>query len=332
MPKKEEKILGIQYLRGIAALGVVFCHLGFSLTKYPVTSSIFNYGQYGVHLFFLISGFIVVYSLESTHYKPNQFLTFLLKRSIRIDPPYWTVIILYIFLGFFLNQLKSYHGITFTFNVEQLLAHIFYFIPFTNFPYYNHIFWTLCVEFQFYILIGLFYFLSNKWAYRVGFLILFVALSTIQFGYNDLIFCYSPIFATGISFLIFFKDRTWANAVLPITFLMVVAYKFGLPVCGLLSISCIVILIVNRSFRLLYFLGNISYSLYLTHSFVAEIVSGLIKRVPGDLLNQQILCFAIELFCAIAFACLFYVIIERPAVKFSKKFIYKKGFNSIMGL
>ncbi len=42
---KADKILSIQYLRGLAALGVVFCHFG-----------LFTDGQIGVSVFFLISG------------------------------------------------------------------------------------------------------------------------------------------------------------------------------------------------------------------------------------------------------------------------------------
>jgi peptidoglycan/LPS O-acetylase OafA/YrhL len=49
MPVKTEgKILSIQYLRGLAALGVVFCHYGSSLISYPKLSSFFNFGQTGV--------------------------------------------------------------------------------------------------------------------------------------------------------------------------------------------------------------------------------------------------------------------------------------------
>jgi len=115
----------------------------------------------GVLVFFFISGFIIVYSLEKSGSKPNQFFTFLIKRSIRIDPPYWAVIALYIALGFFLNNLSSYHGKHLELIPGQVIAHILYAVPLAEYQFYNHIFWTLSVEFQFYILIGLLYFLSD---------------------------------------------------------------------------------------------------------------------------------------------------------------------------
>ncbi|HEY4326156.1 MAG TPA: hypothetical protein VGN20_19370 [Mucilaginibacter sp.] len=40
----KDKILSIQYLRGLAALGVVFCHFGSDI------SAVFNFGQTGVYV------------------------------------------------------------------------------------------------------------------------------------------------------------------------------------------------------------------------------------------------------------------------------------------
>ena len=168
--KKEGKILSVQYLRGLAALGVVFCHYGSNLASYPKLSAFFNFGQTGVFVFFLISGFIIVYSLNESGYETNQFFRFLLKRSIRIDPAYICVILLTIifFTGLSMSKNKAV-----TFSVGQFFAHIFYVVPFTNYPFYNRVFWTLSVEFQFYVLIGLLYFLFKNRVYQSGFLIAF---------------------------------------------------------------------------------------------------------------------------------------------------------------
>jgi peptidoglycan/LPS O-acetylase OafA/YrhL len=53
-------------LRGIAALCVVFDHLTYSVFQ-PVRDSVYHWfdpGQYGVFVFFLVSGYIVPASLE----------------------------------------------------------------------------------------------------------------------------------------------------------------------------------------------------------------------------------------------------------------------------
>lgn len=64
---------GIQFLRGFAALAVVLCHYGSSLTDYKTLSSILNYGQYGIHVFFFISGYVICLSLIKNQYHPNIF-------------------------------------------------------------------------------------------------------------------------------------------------------------------------------------------------------------------------------------------------------------------
>jgi peptidoglycan/LPS O-acetylase OafA/YrhL len=67
---KEQKIISIQYLRGLSALAVVLCHYGSSIVP------VFENGQAGVYVFFLLSGFVNVFSLEKHHYKPAYFLNF----------------------------------------------------------------------------------------------------------------------------------------------------------------------------------------------------------------------------------------------------------------
>jgi len=323
MYKERNKILSIQYLRGLAALGVAFCHFGFALTDYPTLSSAFNFGQIGVPVFFFISGFIIVYSLEQSEYTTGQFFTFLVKRSIRIDPPYWAVIVLYILLGYFLNHLPSYKGIPFQFNFGQLISHLFYSVPFTRYQFYNHIFWTLCVEFQFYILIGLLYFLSTNKAYRTVFLVVFGTINLVHFSNDNLIFNYSSVFALGISFMIFCNNRTRLNAILPVLFICIAAYCLGVTVAVVLLISCFAVMLISKEIIPLYFLGNISYSLYLTHSFIWEVCNGIFKRMA--IVQYQLICFGLGLLVAILFAWLFYLLIEKPSIRLSKKFIYQRA-------
>ncbi|HZY36391.1 MAG TPA: acyltransferase [Mucilaginibacter sp.] len=320
--KKEGKILSIQYLRGLAALGVVFCHYGSSLISYPKLSSIFNFGQTGVYVFFLVSGFIIVYSLIKSGYRPDQFFRFLLKRSIRIDPPYIATILLTII---FFGALSASKGEHIVFNPGQFLAHIFYLVPFTNYPFYNHIFWTLCVEFQFYLIVGLLYFLSAHYIYKSAFLIAFSLTCLIPFSNSYyLVLNYAPIFALGISLVRFYQDRRWKNLLLPILMALFVGYKFGLPIIALLTASCLIIIFFKHSIRLMIILGDISYSLYLIHGLVLIMFVGIGKRLHFDFGHYQLFWLVIEISIAISLAYLFYLVIEKPSVNFSKRVFYKK--------
>lgn len=251
-PPTKKFIASVQYLRGLAALGVVFCHYGYNFKSYPNLSAFFNFGQTGVHLFFLISGFIIVYSLTNSGYKTNRFFTFLLKRSIRIDPPYYVVIALTLLLYYILSLVANVAPIPVI--AGQLVAHIFYLVPFTKYPFYIHVFWTLSVEFQFYILIGLGYFLSdNRW-FKNGFLLIFAFSSFINWpNAYYLVFNYATIFSAGISLSVLYHDRRWHNALLPVLFLSLSAYKFGISIgILLLAGSLWILFLINELNRLKY--------------------------------------------------------------------------------
>jgi exopolysaccharide production protein ExoZ len=82
-------LLGIQYLRGIAALMVVFHHAINYITAYTWTGM----GATGGDIFFVISGFIMAYTC-SREPRPGESrglasADFLLKRFVRVVPLYW---------------------------------------------------------------------------------------------------------------------------------------------------------------------------------------------------------------------------------------------------
>src|SRR5438270_5929207 len=107
------EIVAIQILRGLAALGVVFYHFQLDLQRHlRVTDFVPNllWGSCGVDLFFVISGFVMVYAsarLFGAQGGPGQFL---LRRAIRIVPLYWGVTTSYLLLALTLARVphKTY--------------------------------------------------------------------------------------------------------------------------------------------------------------------------------------------------------------------------------
>lgn len=88
----KNKLDSLDLLRGIAVLAVCFCHFGGALSSGNWLAEIFGYlhtyGKYGVHVFFVISGFVIPLSLNKSQYTINQYGHFLLKRFVRLHPPY----------------------------------------------------------------------------------------------------------------------------------------------------------------------------------------------------------------------------------------------------
>src|SRR5215831_12084637 len=93
MGRSLPEIRSIQVLRAVAALMVFGGHLGAeigqnSIVAVPGWSGI---GAAGVDLFFVISGFIMVYVSRDLFGRPEAPLQFLQRRLIRIVPLYWLV-------------------------------------------------------------------------------------------------------------------------------------------------------------------------------------------------------------------------------------------------
>jgi exopolysaccharide production protein ExoZ len=72
-------LVNVQYLRGAAALGVVALHAA------QISGLGFRWGAFGVHLFFVISGFLM-YAITDARSRPGPFLR---DRVARVVPLYW---------------------------------------------------------------------------------------------------------------------------------------------------------------------------------------------------------------------------------------------------
>lgn len=161
LPKRIPEVDG---LRGIAILGVLVFHFIGEGIDYQRSHWLINYlaetskyGAGGVDLFFVISGFLIGGILIDNRDSLNYFKTFYLRRTLRIFPLYYSLII--IFYG--LSWANAYHLITmpvwmlgFTFSSK-------WYLTFTqNFPMVRDSSlgtmilaptWSLAVEEQFYL-------------------------------------------------------------------------------------------------------------------------------------------------------------------------------------
>jgi len=156
------EINSIQYLRALAVVLVVWAHASEQLvwisTYLPGT-----YGAVGVDIFFVISGFIMVYTRANRNITPLVFFT---RRIKRIVPLYWFYVLLLFFVALLLPQAVR--------SVNPDLTHLFaslFFIPVSSpaFPgsYWPLLIpgWTLNYEMAFYALFAVALFFKD--AYRI---------------------------------------------------------------------------------------------------------------------------------------------------------------------
>lgn len=88
-----QKIYSLQYLRAFAALWVLLTHVLQLCEVRP--EGVFWAGQWGVDIFFLLSGFIIFLTTKEGSY----WVDFFIKRIFRIYPAYLFILALYMLYG-----------------------------------------------------------------------------------------------------------------------------------------------------------------------------------------------------------------------------------------
>lgn len=183
----ESKINSIQVLRGVAAMIVTVYHLkSFIAIDKPFRRELdflFDSGAAGVNLFFVISGFIMVYITEKTPGSYRDIYKFIVKRFIRIWPTYAVLTVLY-----FIARYRSY--MTLSAIKEMVMSLLFIPLDYTPPPFYGYatlpVGWSLNYEIYFYGLITV-SLLFRKLRWPLFFLLAIVTLIVIPILNNSLI-------------------------------------------------------------------------------------------------------------------------------------------------
>ncbi len=156
MQNQKDQLDWIQALRGIAVLLVVLTHARMhflNTPQWPQVDALLLPGAMGVDLFFIISGFIMVYTTAGQS-GPRAALLFGIKRLARIWPPYAVVLLFWIWLtvgGLAFFQQPGNPG----FFLKSLLLQP---VDLSNPPFFGLLFplaWTLMFEMYFYLVFGL---------------------------------------------------------------------------------------------------------------------------------------------------------------------------------
>ena len=184
----------------MAALAVSIFHFSAYFVWNEQATINFTIGAQGVEVFYLISGFIIPYSLYHSSYKVKNYFHYMGKRLVRLLPPYVVTIVLIQLVGIFLCTYLW--GCEHDVNFRQIAINIFFLADlFPNYDWINPIFATLEVELQFYILIGLLFPVFRK--YKMSFPIiclLLLILGSITTQY-DTVLVNSPYFICGMILL-----------------------------------------------------------------------------------------------------------------------------------
>lgn len=328
-------ISNIQILRAIAAILVVAFHTVLAAKSYNLSTEFFYkvdiWGAAGVDIFFIISGFIMVYIQINKGKKP---LDFLKDRVERIVPLYWFLTISIAALIIIFPQ--GFRALSL--DINSLINSLF-FINYLNGDGSPLLYvgWTLEYEMLFYIIFGLSIFLKNI---KYSIFISIVTLAIMVFyGLNSIVieFIYGMIFG-----LIFNKFKIYINSFLCLIFvlfgffLLTIDWKgdfsrsltWGVPSL-LIFLGFLYLNPIKNS--LLDILGNASYSIYLVQVFSIPICYKIFSKI-GSLnfiyTNELyvISCIALSAIAGV----LLHFIIEKPLTKLVKKLTQKRKKENLV--
>ena len=321
----QNKIESIQVLRFFAAFSVMMVHL-------PV----FEFGIWGVDIFFVISGFIMMYVTE------NNEKFFLLKRIFRIVPLYWIltlgVFVLAIFIPEVLNNTTA--------NTAHLIKSLF-FIPFDkngtgHFPIL-FLGWTLNFEVIFYFLfsLSLVFFKENRMIACSIFIIIFLVFNKVFSEKNFIFETYAnDIFIEFIFGMVLFMiwkryknkiSTNLTNHFMCLTILLVSIFilnyynfsrsiSYGLPSL-ILAIYFLFFLNHLKFPKILVSLGDASYCIYLLHPYVIQFFYKILEINEYDIIIELFFTLIISIIVFII-SLLIYKFIEFPINgSLRKKFI-----------
>lgn len=318
----------INNLRGVAALSVCLFHFIYSTVNYVTDQTILNvayYGQFGVPLFFVISGIVIPLSLLRSNYTFNKWPKFFIKRVIRIEPPY--LVALALSIAIILLRKQFLNDTTTQISIKQIALHLGYLIPFflNEFRWLNEVFWTLAIEFQYYLIISILILLVIN-GKLIGRLIFYLIMLAMPFYFTDTNFFppYSALFLTGICWSFYFekKIKTIEFVLVLLAACSVVYFKYSHLEAVLALVAIVIVQLLNaKSNKILDFFGNISYSLYLIHPLIGASIINVLSH-HFFLSWQKPLVISLGLAVTIVSSYIMYRFVEKPTQLMSKRIMY----------
>ncbi|MCD5972329.1 acyltransferase family protein [Pseudomonas quasicaspiana] len=345
-----DKIYAVQAFRGLAALMVVAFH-GLSIQEKYLPGSmllpqIFNLGQTGVDLFFVISGFVMVVVSQSKVYSTRGVAAFLRNRMLRIYPTYW--VYYFLLLVVFLSVpgiINSSQG------GEVDLIKSFFLVPNDKLPLLL-VAWTLTHELWFYLvfagllllrnrmrLVGLgvwlaVIILASGWQFTSPLLRVAFHIFTVEFILGALLaYAYLSLRSEKLggiiailglavaSILLYFgfsevaKGNVDVQSKISISRAVFLGGGFSMLVFSMAILESLKWVSVTNALR---FLGDISYSVYLSHVLILSLLGRVwyALNASGTVAGFHAAVFWVAAFASVVIGgYLAFALIERPLLK-----------------
>jgi exopolysaccharide production protein ExoZ len=330
MTKSLSRIRNLQGLRLYAAIPVVLYHTKFSL---PGVRPI---GIFGVHLFFLLSGYIMASICD------GDSTAFVKRRLIRIVPLYWTLTLMLYAMAW-----KFPHLMNATRALPSELFKSLFFIPFakSNGLYQPILFvgWTVNCEMFFYMMLSLAVVIDRRRAALLGSAIMLSVMGVCSlFSSHSVIarFYSNPVLLECIFGLLSYYCVRYAvqrltPAMRPALLTAAVSamvllpaieewqwmynlpsvVRYG-PLCFVLICSVCLLASLGADLKAgtIVLLGDASYVMYLTHPYIVEFLDRVVGRViPIFQVDKPVGCLIAMAF-VMPISAFLYLKIDKPVL------------------
>ncbi|MBW9052124.1 acyltransferase family protein [Rhizobium mesosinicum] len=303
-------LVQLQYLRAIAALMVVYFHAILQLAKVnpAIDATSFIYGETGVDIFFVLSGFVMWLTTSGRSMTPADFAR---KRIKRIVPLYWLATLFSAAVALIAPSLLK----STTFDLPHLMASLL-FLPWIN-PVDPAMIapvivpgWTLNYEMFFYFVFALL--LPIREDYRLPALFgVFAAILIIchllpettatKFYGQPIIFEFLAGVALGWLYgqkLLLPKRWAWVLLAVSFAFLFINEdlvrpdgryYAWGIPAIFIVYSAVSIDFSKLPFVGWLNYLGDASYEIYITHAFTLAFLRIIANHFPIGPLQQPVI-------------------------------------------
>jgi len=333
--------LFVDGLRGISAIAVTIFHIYID----EIPSPFLDILSYGVYVFFVLSGFVIAHSMLRKNLSCSLFGWFVIRRSMRLDPPYWAAILLALSIRAIPILLNRRSAQPFP-SQDAIASQFFYLQTFLGYQQISPAFWTLAYEIQFYIvfaflllLFALIFKISQHDPRLIFFFLLlfFISIACRQGAFpsvSGLFLNYWFLFLLGVfsRWALEIKIALAALLIACLTCILINPSSHAENIVG--PLTAMSLFGAGKSGNLgtwlnqswIQYLGTISYSLYLVHDSVGPFVRGaflfLIMKTkafqdfPG--IASSLAC-ALGLIVSLFAAHWFWLKIELPSHSFSRR-------------
>jgi peptidoglycan/LPS O-acetylase OafA/YrhL len=179
----KERLPALDLLRFVAAAMVLLFHYTFRGgvdatfigTSFPELDGFTRYGSFGVNLFFIISGFVILLTVDAGGRRPAHFAA---SRISRLYPAFWAAVTVTFVVC-------AVAGATFAVGISDYLRNLGMFPSWLRADYVDGAYWTLELELTFYLLIVA-YLLFFRRRFRIEWLLLGWLLIILPLAPNEL--------------------------------------------------------------------------------------------------------------------------------------------------